>query len=756
MIFINNSPEIPKKFSTITTAINGAYEDISNTVYWLLGEGLVNFGSDQLNESTDFRLAFSYNPALNKYIITFKYVNTEKDLKMSFAETDKSKSYLASLKGNSFYSHNLIFDDKNLISASTTSPVNLPLRNLVSTNVNGYSSEYFSSVYVNGYPQPITSIEYTPDEQANTLKVGFPSIYGGAIFPDPVDLNGNFSEYPIIGATPQEWSSTFVTNLSNYFASSYIELKVKFSNANIYKSPRFLVFEIVDLATQQTNYLNVPKNIAVDLGVFYYVDNLDEDTVVVSIDKGSDFYNNYFLSASGSTQTKLKLMFLAPLENISPFTANFSGLSRKYQLPYKNLISPDSIAAIKVLAYDSATETISDISLLNSSLLGSLFSLDYENGVLEILNILAGQITSTTSVFAYNIKYNPPVQIDYTGDFSSNISIYGTHGSTYVVENTVDEINNRLNMPQTLYLWAYLKEVPKKYSPIIDSTGYLSSISQYTQLELTFFITLNNEYNEILTTTDLTYQNTKPINIGYLNLRKPTEDSTDPVTAYYIFKLNPNLLAPYERYRSLLKTFGIYFLDYKVFKTDKKSETLPVRTINGEKQIQKYYKVAYLPKDTEILEFYGYLGRNKVVLDDTGNVSVLKQFINGNQYYYTATLKVVDAILLEESERLGTLYTGEYIDLYDLVNNTGGVNISSEYIELVSKDISESTIFAPKVLAKEQMDAIENKCIVLDFKLLAPPNSFTGAEPFTSVVCSVDTEFYFKFIPRIVNYVNTL
>lgn len=750
MIFINNSPEIPKKFSTITNAINGAYEDISNTVYWLLGEGLVNFGTDQLNESTDFRLAFSYNPALNKYIITFKYVNTEKDLKMSFAESDKSKAYLSSLKGNSFYSHALVFDDKNLVSASTTSKVSLPLRNLVATNVNNYSSEYFSSIYVNGYPQPTTSIDYAPDEQANTLKVGFSSIYGGAIFPDPVDTNKNFSEFPILGATPQEWSSTFVKNFS-----SYVEMRVKFSNANVYKSPRFLIFEIVDLATQQTSYLNVPKNISADLGVFYYIDSLDEDTVVISIDKGSDFYDKYFLSTSGSTQTRLKLMFLSPLENISPFTANFSGLSRKYQLPYKNLTSPDAITEIKVLAYDSATETVSDISLLNSSLLGSLFSIDYENGVLEILNILAGQITSTTSVFAYNIKYNPPVQIDYTGDFSSNISIYGTHGSTYVIENTVDEINNRLNMPKTLYLWAYLKEVPKKYSPIIDSSGYLSSINQYTELELTFFITLNNEYTDILTTTNLTYQNTKPINIGYLNLRKPTEDSTDPVTAYYIFKLNPNLLAPYERYKSLLKTFGIYFLDYKVFKTDKAQQTLPVKTISGEKQIQKYYKVAYLPKDTEILEFYGYLGRNKIVLDDTGNVSVLKQFVNGAQYSYTATLKVVDAILLEESERLGIAYTGEYIDLYDLVNSTGGVNISSEYIELVSKDISESTIFAPKVLAKEQMDAIENKCIVLDFKMLTP-DSFTGSAPFTSVVCSIDTEFYFKFIPRIVNYVNTL
>lgn len=752
MIFINNSPEIPKKFSSITKAIEGAYEDISNTVYWLLGEGLVNFSSiEPINETTDFRLSVSYNPALNKYLLTFKYINTEKDLKMSFAESDKSKAYLAALKGNSFFSHTKIFDDNNLLVGDTTNKFSLPLRNLVSTNVVGYSSEYFSSIYVNGCPQPISVIEYTPDENANTLKLGFSSVYGGALYPNPSDLNKNFSQYPIIGATPNEWVASFSKETANY-----LEIELKFSNANIYKTPRLLVMEIVDLATQSVSYLHIPKNLASDNGVFYYINELDEDVVVVSIDKSSDFYASYFLSPTSSVQNMLKFMFLLPLENISPLTANFSGLSRKYKLPYYNLLSPNALAEIRVLAYDSATDTVNDISLLNTGLLGSLFSLDYENGVLEILNVLAGQITNTTSILAYNIRYLPPLQIDYTGDFSSNISMYGTHGSTYVIENAVDTQNNRLNLPKTLYVWAYLKENPKKYLPVIDSAGSLASINQYTELDLTFFITLNNEYNDILVTTDLTYQNTKPINIGYLNLRKPTEDSTDPVTSYYVFKLNPTLSAPYERYKKLIKDVGIYFLDYKVFKIDNIKNTLPVKTINFEKQVQKYYKVAYLPKDTEIIEFYGYLGRNKVVRDDTGNISVLKQFVNNARYYYNATLKIVDAIILEESERLGVPYFGEYIELYDIVDSNGNTNVSSEYVELVSKDISESTIFAPKVLDINKMDLIENKCIILDFKLPTPDPQETGENNVSSLVCTIDMEFYFKFIPRIVNYVNTL
>lgn len=752
MIFINNSPDVPKKFSSISKAIASTNEDVTSALYWLLGEGFVNFNeNDQIDETNDFKLTFSYNSNLNKYLITFRYSNTEKPMKISFSESDKSKAYIGSLLGNSFYNHSLVFDDNNLLSANVNNKAILPLRNLVATNVPGYSSEYFSSIYVNGVPQPINNIQYTPDEAENSLNVGFSNVYGGSLVPDPINVYQNFDSISITGGSPKEWVDHF--SIEDTYS---INLKLKFSNLSMYKSPRYLVAQVTDLSTQSVSYIHIPKNFANTDLLFYYIDEFDDDTLVISIDKGSSFYTKYILDANASVQTNIKFMLLSPLEGISPFTANFSGLSRKYKLPYKNLSAPDALTELKVLAYDSLNDSVFDISLLNTSLLGSLFSLDYQNGILEILNVLTGQITTTTEIFAYNIKYVPPLQIDYTGDFSSNITVYGTHGSTYVVENAADSVNKRLNLPSTLYVWAYLKENPKKYVPIVDEKGLLSSKNQYTELDLTFFITKENEYTSILVDTDLTYQNTKPINIGYLNLRKPSEDSYDPATVYYIFKLNSEISAPYARFKSLLDNLNISFSDYKVYKLDVKKEIFPKNNT-----IKRYYKVAYLPKDTEIVELFGYIGRNKLTLNDTGNVSALKQFVNGTQVSYSANLKIVDALTLEEDERfLGTSesevsvnYTGQYISLYDIIDIENKTNISSEYIELVSRDRAESTVFAPKILDPNKLDLIGNKVVVLEFNMNIPNDLPFSA---TEIVCNLNMEFYFKFTSRIVNYRNTL
>lgn len=760
MIFINNSPDVPKKFSSFTKALEDNYENTSSILYWLLGEGIVNFGdSDKLDAKNDFRISYFYNNIANKYLLKFKYVNTEKPLRMTFTESTVSKAYLSMLKGNSFYSQSLIFDDNNLISGGSNSRITLPLRNLISDDVQDYSSEYFSSVYVNGYPQKTSNMTIEPDEKNNKLNIGFSSVYSGGLFPDPVDLYGLFNSSPITGVSAKEWIDYFGKN-----QTSYVDIYLKFSNSNIYKTPRHLIIRIVDSRTQTVQHFYVPKNLVSDEGIFYTIDPTDEETIIISVNKTSTIYTNYF-SPTKYTQNNIKFMFLNALENLSPFSVNFSGLSRKYKLPNRNLVAPDALSELQVLTYDTATNEVSDISLLNTNLLGSLFSLDYTEGTLEILNVLAGQITSTTVVLAYNIKYLPPLQIDYTGDFSSSITIHGTNGSTYIAENVVDAVNSVLNLPKTLYVWAYLKENPKKYFPIVDSSGLLSSVNQYTQLDINFFITETNEYTDILTTTDLTYSNTKPINIGFLNLNTPTPNSTDPVTAFYSFSLNTNLMAPYARYKNLLNDSKVYLLDYKTFKIydePDKPVVTPVRTIgtgtSAKRVARKYYRVGYVPANTEIIEFYGYLGRNRTVYNDTGDVLVFNDFYNNIQYFYNAKLKILDASILYQLEkRLATNpsstedYTGISIDVFNLVDpDTSSLNISKEYTQLVSNDTSESTIFAPRYIEQNFLDLISNKVLVLEVDVpVADPG-------INSLVFNLDFDFYLKFIPRVVNYVNTL
>lgn len=756
MIFINNSPDVPKKFSSFTKALNDSYENTSSILYWLLGEGIVSFGdNDQIDTKNDFRLSFFYNNTANKYLLKFKYVNTEKPLRMTFSEALTSKAYLTSLQGNSFYSQSLIFDDNNLVSGGRNNALIFPLRNLISDDVQNYSSEYFSAVYVNGAPQRNSTMVINPDEKNNRLNLGFSSVYGGGIFPDPVNIYGIFSEAPINGVSAKEWVDSFGKD-----RSSYVDIYLKFSNSNIYKTPRHLIIRVVDSLTQTVEHFYVPKNLVSEDGLFYSIDPSDEENVIISINKDSDFYVKYF-SAAVAIQNNIKFMFLNALENLSPFSVNFSGLSRKYKLPYRNLVAPDALNEIQVLTYDTATNVVSDISLLNTNLLGSLFSLDYTEGTLEILNVLAGQITTTSVVLAYNIKYLPPLQIDYTGDFASNVTLYGTHGSTYVAENAFDAANNVLNLPKTLYVWAYLKENPKKYFPIVDASGLLSSVNQYTQLDINFFITETNEYNDILTTTDLTFSNTKPINIGFLNLNTPTPNSTDPVTAFYSFVLNTNLMAPYARYKNLLNDSKVYLLDYKTFKIydePNKPVSTPVRTIGSKRVARRYYRVGYVPANTEIIEFYGYLGKNRTVFNDTGDVLIFNEFYNNNQYYYNAKLKILDAAVLYQLEkRLQQFptssedYTGISIDVFNLVDTeTSSLNISKEYIQLVSNDPSESTIFAPRYIEPTFLDLINNKVLVLEVDV---PVEDPGV---TSLVFNLDFDFYLKFIPRVINYVNTL
>lgn len=756
MIFINNSPDVPKKFSSFTKALTDNYENTSNILYWLLGEGIVNFGDkDKINAKNDFRLSFFYNNVSNKYLLKFKYVNTERPLKMTFSENITEKAYLATLQGNSFYSENIIFDENNLVSGGVNNKISLPLRNLVSDDISSYSTEYFSVVYVNGYPQRISNMLVEPNEKDNKLNIGFSSVYGGAIFPDPINRYQIFDEAPIAGASAKTWLDSFGKN-----NTAYIEISMKFSNSNIYKTPRHLILKISDSLTGTTEHFYVPKNLASSEGIFYTIDPADEDNVIVYINKEAYIYTNYF-SADKSIQNNVQFMFLNALENLSPLSVNFSGLSRKYNLPYRNLVAPDALNEIKVLTYDTSTNTVNDISLLNTNLLGSLFSLDYTEGTLEILNVLSGQITSTTVVLAYNIKYLPPLQIDYTGDFASNISVYGSHGSIYVAENVFDAANGILNLPKTLYVWAYLKENPKKYFPIIDSSGNISSINQYTQLDINFFITENNEYTDILTTTDLTFSTTRPVNIGFLNLYTPTPTSVDPVTAFYAFSLNTNLMAPYARYKNLLNDSRVYLLDYKTFKIyDEPNEPIvtPVRTIGNKRMARRYYRVGYVPENTEIIEFYGYLGKNRTVFNNTGDVLLFNEFFNNVQYYYNAKLKIVDASALYQLEKRlsafptsGEDYSGVSIDVFNLIDpNTSSLNISSEYIQLVSNDAFESTIFAPRYIEPTFLDLINNKVLVLEVEV---PVEDPGV---SSLIFNLDFDFYLKFIPRVVNYINTL
>lgn len=755
MIFINNSPDVPKKFSSFVKAFDDNYENISSILYWLLGEGIVNFGeADTLNERNDFRLSFYYNNALNKYLMNFKFVNTDKDLKITFVENDQSKAYLSSLKGNSFYSQTLVFDDNNLVSGSVQGKITLPLRNLVADDSPEYSSEYFSALYVNGYPQKTQNMVIEPDENNNNLNIGFTNIYGGALIPNPVNIKNLFSDLPIKGASGKEWIDEFSTDNANS-----VNIHLKFSNSNVFKTSRYLIMQVIDLLSQNISYFHVPKNISDENGIFYSIDNNDDEKILVSISKESNIYSQFFGTAVQNLQNSIKFMFLNALENLSPFSVNFSSISKKYQLPYINLTAPDALNELKVLVYDTATNSVSDVSLLNTSLLGSLFSLDYENGVLEILNLLSAQITNTSIVFAYNIKYVPPLQIDYSGDFSSNVTIYGTHGSTYVVDNAYDKQLNKLNLPQTLYVWAYLRGNPRKYFPIFDENGMLSSIHQYTELDINFFITEKNESTEIRTTTDLTYSDTRPINIGFLNLNKPTSDSTDPITAFYTFSLNKELMAPYNRYKNLLNDSKVALMDYKTYRIENdEPEIVPVRTINNVRQARKYYKIAYVPSNTELFELYGYLGKNRTVFNDTGDVLIFNEFFNNTQYYYNAKLKIVDSSVLYNLERSVKQnpssdldYTGLSIDVYAFVDPvTASTNISKEYIELVSNDTSESTIFAPRLLEKNFLDLINNKVLVLEVSV---PVSNMDV---TNLVFNLDMSIYLKFVPRVVNYINTL
>lgn len=586
MISLTKNQSIPKKYSSIVRAIESASSIDKTLAYYLFGDGIINVSQLDLEQSSNY--TFSSEGIQNdEYIMYFKY-DGNLPLVFGFSNEEAFETVITRVEPSQFQSFYQGFDETNLVAGDGENRISLPLnvfyRDTDDAALTGFSSPYYNVMYFNGSPQRyLPSTMETITTTGNQMGIGFKNIRAGSIYPEPRDTNDNFSSAPINGATLDEWILNFTfedaESAEDFFALS-------FSNMKINSTPRILVAEVFNQASQNIEYLYIPKDVSQeDTNLYYRVDEENPFTLFVS--------QAYFQDlASGNPESyRVKFYFAMPIEEVNPFSSG-SSLSKKYKLPFENILPVGN--EFKIFLYDRSRGSIIDATTLSNVLLGDTYNINYETGHLELYNIQPGLLNENVSVFISDIYYEPSIQLDFLGDMANTVAIYGTKGTTYYAEN----VSTAGDLPSDLYLYAYLEKKSVDFSSYTNAEAKLRTVPQLTMSDVRFLISEESDLasNQNMSISDAGY--------NYLLIGTLTRSST----TYEFSNLSNNLISPYNK---LLQLASQIQQPGDVF-----NHIRYERDVKITNETEKDFVILNVPLIANALEFYGYLG--EISVDNQG------------------------------------------------------------------------------------------------------------------------------------------
>jgi len=469
MLIINKNPQVPKRFSSYISALDKIQEDVNTGLFYLLPAGILD-STLGLNGEDFFSVETTYNAQTDRLKVVTKYAHDEV-FNIGFKSTSKKQMILSTLEPNKFSSYHVPFDENSLFSGDVINTVNFPLATIAPTLVTNFSTDYFSSIYINGTPQRATDLQISENSLNRTFDVSFSQVRGGSIFPIPLNKDKKFSSTPITGGTSSVWESNFVVPDDN--GEEYINLF--FDNLSSNTTPRILVVETK--IGNATSYYVIPKDVFdTDTGLFYFVDENDSTAIKIKLSQTK-------LDELWPSNPILKFYFITPVEEFNPFSRNAS-FSRKYKLPYRNLV-PNASSYLKLVAVNTITNTVTDIEQLGVAT-NNLYSIDYTEGILELFNVFQSLLQENTILCLVECLYFTPIQLDTLGDLGNTVSIYGESGTIKIVSNVTD-----LPAPiDTMYFYAYLTENKKNFSSVLNQDTKIVSVHQFTEIETNFIVSL--------------------------------------------------------------------------------------------------------------------------------------------------------------------------------------------------------------------------------------------------------------------------
>lgn len=589
MLFLTKNQSVPKRFSSVSKALD-SLNNLNKTLFHsLFGSGIINVSGEQLNSEGNF--TFESAPLEGgSFVLSFKY-SGEEPLIFSFQNEQEFKSVIATTFGNQFESYHIPLDETTLVAGDTVNKIDIPKRVFFPENFPTYSTPNFTVLYVNGTPQNSDHMEL--EETEDLLKVGFHRVRSGSVYPDPIDADGEFDVSVVEGATANVWLEKY-GNVDPETGERMIRLQ--FSNFKSNLTPKTLVMEITNISSVETEYVHIARDVASEYSNSYY--RLDEDRPeIIHVNFGylskltsdnDDLLPNFFI----------KFYFVTKVEELSAFEGGISFSNKKFAMPMKNLTQVGS--DFKVLALNRQTSRITDITSISSTLIGEAFRLDYENHSLEIFNVVPGLLSREIDIFVADFFYTPPLQLEYTHDIANTLGIFGTKGTSYTVypeESEEEEEEGVLVLPNTLYLYAYLCDKKVDFVTHIDANAKLSTSHQLREADLRFLISASPNLVGTLSGCLVDKDYYEYILLG--NLIKDGEDN-------YTLSVNTSeegITSGYNRLLNLANQINIGghpFNSYSINKTG----TISASSSAGQ---HAYLTVANIPHSATKVELYGYL-----------------------------------------------------------------------------------------------------------------------------------------------------
>lgn len=484
MIVLTKNQSVPKKYPSIVRAIEDASDIGKVLAHSLFKSGIVNLDSVSVYDDSNYTITHEITErdpsdpeSVETLRVMLKYVGAT-PMVLAFEKENEYETIMGKVYGEQFQSYHKGMDETNLVAADEVNRISLPLDLFYHQNVDGYSSNLYSALYINGTPQkisrtlPIQSVN-DPESGADAhMLVGFERISGGTVYPEPKNTLGQFSEAPITGALLSTWLEFFTTRDAETNEGFFT---LHFSNFRLNSTPRMLVVEVTDPANGSISYLHVPKDVADQATDLYYrVDDQDPSKVFIP--------QQYFIDLAG--EVNLKFYFVTPVEEVDPFVSGAS-LSKRYQLPFSNILPPTATTDFKILLHNTATGNIVDVTNLNVSMLGNAYRINYENSNLELFSVVPGLINENVNVYIANIEYAPPLTLDYVGDMANVVSTYGVRGTTF---DGPSGRNNDRDMPRNFALYVYVSETPIDFSSYTNSQSRLLTVPQLKESDIRFLL----------------------------------------------------------------------------------------------------------------------------------------------------------------------------------------------------------------------------------------------------------------------------
>lgn len=639
MIFLTKNQSVPKRFASISKALE-SLNDLNKTLFHsLFGSGIINSDSSSLSSPGSFTLTTD-GIVSEEYSLSFKYSGSDA-LIFSFQDAANFSSVITTIFGNQFESYYIPMDETNLVAGDVVNKVRLPSRVFVPESASQYSTKFYSSLYLNGTPQ-LASDSILEDDEEDGTSVGFSRVRSGSIYPEPVDSNGAYNQAAIEGASADVWVSDFgytdPETSENFF-------RLQFSNFKSNSTPRILIMELTNTSSLETDYLYVSRDISSEETNLYY--RLDEDRPEIV------YINQEYVQTLANNEVSLlgnfflRFYFVTKLEEFNAFEGNLSFSNKKFQIPADNLLPITS--EFKVLAWNKVTNRIIDVTSISSTLIGEGYRINYENSSIELFNIIPGILSRDVEIFAADYYYSPPIQLDFGYDMANSIAIYGTKG-TFYLQNEVSEDSD---LPNVLYLYAYLCDRRLDLVTYTDSSAKLRTSSQLRESDLRFLISSDNSLALSNGPCEVDGNEYRYLMVGTLS-----RSGTD-----YIFSLNGGpggITSGYDRLINLAQSVQVGGYPFNSVDVNRTASIIPSAPTPV-----AYVNIMNIPATATRVELYGYLT----------DISLLS---GASPRQYSASLIIRDNVTLAETSILPI---------------TAGSS-GSNYFEVVSANLNNSFVAA--------------------------------------------------------------